>query len=413
MRILVVSSNFYPDIFAINNIVEKLVQRGHEMTVLTGLPDYTTSIIPKEYKYGKNRFQNFKGAEVIRVNTIARRHGSIWRSLNYLSFVYNASVLTKYGKWGKPYDIVYVWQVSPVTQIIPAVIFGKRFHIPVYVYCMDIWPECVKAMGFKEGTLFYKVIHSISRKAYEKVDHIAVSSKPFAHYLEYVNGIDITKISYLPQYGPQWMLEENYTKERKLDSNVNFLFIGNIGKAQKLETLLKAAFIAATKLKKSKNIFEITIAGSGSDIDNCRSLVKQLKIENIIHFVGSVPFNKTKELYQNADCCVFTLDGSNRIGDTLPGKVQTYMAAGKPIIASCNGAGKEVIEESGCGIAVPANNQKALAKALVEFILNPKRFADCARKSREYFKKHFLEAVFFEQLEMEMSNLINGSMENV
>ncbi len=409
-EILVVSQNFYPDIFAINNYVENLVQRGHRVTVLTGLPDYTTSEIPEEYQHGKNRRENYKGADVVRVETHPRKHGPIHRSLNYLSFVRNATKFAKRDAWldadGKPkqFDVVYVWQVSPVTQIFPASAVAKRFGIPLYVHCLDIWPECVKAMGFREGSLFYSAVKLLSRNAYKKADHISVTSKPFIEYLKTVDQIDENKISYLPQYGPQWMLEEEYSREKsETDKSVNFLFIGNVGKAQRLETLIEA--IGKAK-KLTANPFTLTVAGSGSDLQNCKDAAERLGLNDVITFVGSVPFEKTKELYKTADCCVFTLDGSNRIGDTLPGKVQTYMAAGKPIIASCNGAGREVIEESGCGRVAPANDSEMLASHLVEFINAPEHFSDCGKNARDYFKKHFTEDFFFSSLEKELSSLI-------
>ena len=289
MNILVVSSNFYPDVFAINDLVEKLVQRGHQVTVFTGLPDYSTSMIPEEYKHKRNRMQSYKGAKVIRVSTLPRRHGPVFRSLNYLSFWINGEWYVKHKKWHMKYDVVYVWEVSPVTQLFPAIAFGKRFGIPVYVYCMDIWPECVQAMGISNRSLLFKLIHCLSRKAYRSVDHIAISSQPFMKYLELVNGVDVKKISYLPQYGPQWMLEQNYYKAP--NKIISFLYIGNIGKATRLEVLIKAVAIVRKSLKAAA--FNVVIAGNGTDRDNCKQLSEKLKLENVIQFIGIVPFEET------------------------------------------------------------------------------------------------------------------------
>ena len=199
MKILVVSQCFYPDVYAVNDVVRILVDRGHEVTVLTGLPDYTTSYIPEEYQHGKNRRQELFGAKIIRVPTIARRHGPIWRSLNYLSFALNGSIAVHTIDFGE-FDVIYVWEVSPVTMGIPAIALKKKYKKPLFLYCMDIWPECVKAMGFKEDTFLYNVIRSISRYVYQRCDHIAVSSKPFFDYLERVDLADRNRMSYLPQF---------------------------------------------------------------------------------------------------------------------------------------------------------------------------------------------------------------------
>lgn len=456
MRILVVSSNFYPDIFAVNGLVERMVQRGHEVTVLTGLPDYTTGEVPERYQHGRIARETYKGAEVYRVQTHPRHHGAFHRAWNYLSFWFKGYSTIQ--RSGKRFDLVYVWEVSPVTQLFPAIRVGKKQRIPVYCYCMDIWPECVKAMGFREGTPAYRIIHRLSRRAYRSADHIAISSEPFREYLTQVDGVDPAKISYLPQYGPQWMLEEDYEKancQTEADRCITFLYIGNIGKATRLDVLIRAAAIvrdketaaitidkepvstagekettpatkaAVTSLTSSteekalrKNAveedsmkvsaalpFRVIIAGSGSDADRCRALADELGLGDVIEWKGSVPFHETGNLYRQADCCVLTLDGSNRIGDTLPGKIQTYMAAGKPIVASCNGAGAQVIRESGCGIAVPANDPEEMAEVMLTFLSHPEQFADAGEKGREYFRAHFLEEDHLNQLEREMTEL--------
>lgn len=412
MRILVVSEPFYPDIYAVNDLVQKLSDRGHEVTVLTGLPDYATGLTPEEYRHGQNRDQHVCGAHIRRVFTVARHKGPIWRSLDYLSFVVNGNYAARHWDWDE-FDVIYVWEVSPVTQVFPALTLGKRFKKPVYVYCMDIWPECVKAMGFKEGSLFYKIIHWISKKAYNKADHIAISSKPFREYLTRIDCVDNNKITYLPQYGPQWMLGEDYRKERNNLSKVNFLFIGNIGKATKLDVFIRAVGIAVNKTDESgrcsyRSKMSVIIAGNGIEARYCKNLTHELGLDDVISFIGSVPMKETGKLYREADCCVLTLGGSNRIGDTLPGKIQTYMAAGKPVIASCNGAGRDVVNESHAGIAVDAGDSATMAKALIHFIDNPDKFADCGNMAREYFKKNFLEETHLAQLEKELKELITS-----
>ncbi|WP_022753238.1 glycosyltransferase family 4 protein [Butyrivibrio fibrisolvens] len=421
MRILVVSEPFYPDIYAVNDLVQKLSDRGHEVTVLTGLPDYATGLTPEEYRHGQNRDQHVCGAHVRRVFTVARHKGPIWRSLDYMSFVINGNHAARHWDWDE-FDVIYVWEVSPVTQVFPALALGKRFHKPVYVYCMDIWPECVKAMGFKEGSIFYRIIHAISKKAYRKADHIAISSKPFREYLTKVDGVDNDKITYLPQYGPQWLLEEDYSSESdrnagdstdcdSTNSRKNFLFIGNIGKATKLDVFIRAVKTLVDRAtdngnSKYRDKISVTIAGNGTEADYCKNLVSELALDDVIEFVGSVPMKETGNLYRKADCCVFTLDGSNRIGDTLPGKVQTYMAAGKPIIASCNGAGRDVVNESGAGIAVEYGDYEAMADAMASFIDDPEKFSDCGDKARKYFRENFLEEIHLSQLERELKDLI-------
>lgn len=397
MKVLIVSQSFYPDTFAINDIVQKLVRNGHSVTVLTGLPDYTTSRIPEEYRFGKNRKQSINGASVFRVPTVARRHGPIWRSLNYVSFALNGSIFAITHKWDN-IDVIYVWQVSPVTMAIPAIVLKRKLKKPLFLYCLDIWPECVKAMGFKENTVLYNIIKKISRWIYNKCDHIAVSSKPFFGYLEQVNDVDKNKISYLPQYAISDLVNRDYRKDKA--DNYDFVYIGNIGKAQDMDCLIKAISLLNNKKKATFHII-----GGGSEYENTVRLAEEHNIENI-HFYGPKPFEEASEFYKIADACILTLDGSNHIGDTLPGKLQTYMAAGKPIIGAMNGAGKEVIEESGCGLCAAAGDYRGFADLLDRYIDHYEDFSDCGDNGRKYYLTHFTAEIHFKELEKELSDLI-------
>lgn len=400
MKILVVSQSFYPDTFASNDTVRILVERGHRVTVLTGLPDYTTSEIPEEYKNGRNRHQFYCGAEVFRVPTIARKHGPVWRSLNYLSFVWNGCRAAKKWDW-EDFDIIYVWEVSPVTMGLPAISLKKRFKKPLFLYCMDIWPECVKAMGFKEGTVFYKAINGISRYIYNQCDHIAVSSKPFFDYLEEVNGCDRSKMSYLPQFASSDMLKEDFTKEP--DGHFDFLYIGNIGKAQDMPCMIKAI-----SLLQDRDDVSFHIIGGGSEYESTVALANETGASKIIKFYGPKPFKEAMQYYRIADACIITLDGSNHIGDTLPGKVQTYMAAGKPIIGALYGAGNQVIEESNCGYCAEAGDYEGLAGALTRFMSDQSMNKTFGENAKAYFMENFTQDKHFELLEQALTNMISS-----
>ncbi|WP_026662035.1 glycosyltransferase family 4 protein [Butyrivibrio proteoclasticus] len=437
LRILVVTECFWPDIYAINDIVEKLVKRGHRVTVLTGLPDYTTTEIPPEYRHGQNRHQNYKGADVYRVQTIARHHGPIWRSLSYLSFVVAGWMRAKRQDWkhtdvwGKgenqkdtdrignagirssalsdiddaDFDVIYVWEVSPVTMAVPAIALKKRYKKPLFLYCMDIWPECVKAMSIKEGTLPFKLIHWWTKKIYRQCDHIAVSSKPFFDYLERVNGVSRDKMSYLPQYADVGLLELDTDKihsDKNTDQEetTDFLFIGNIGKAQNLDCLMKAMTVF-----KGRTDVCLHMVGGGSELENIQKMARDLGIADIVKFYGPKPFKEAVTFYNKADACVLTLDGTTHIGDTLPGKLQTYMAAGKTILAAANGAAMEVIEESGCGKCVAAGDSEAYGQALLDYVDFKEKYANCGEKARQYFRDNFMEEQHYAELEYRLTDL--------
>ena len=407
LRILVVTECFHPDIYAVNDIVASMVGRGHQVTVLTGLPDYTTTRIPEEYRHGNNRHENYKGADVYRVQTIARHHGPIWRSLSYLSFVVSGSMRAYTRDWNRTlawmdgFDVLYVWEVSPVTMAVPAIALKKRYRKPLFLYCMDIWPECVKAMGIREGTLPYRMIHWWTKKIYADCDHIAVSSKPFFQYLEEKNGIGREKMSYLPQYADEAMLERDYSKPA--DDHIELLFIGNIGKAQNLDCLIRAMAVF-----RDRDDVTLHMIGGGSEAESIRNLAYDLDLEKQIIFYGPKPFQEAAGYYGKADACVLTLDGSTHIGDTLPGKLQTYMAAGKTVLAAANGAAKEIIEESGCGLCCPAGDAQAYAELLAEYAAHKDRYKRCGEAGREYFRKNFTKQNHFRVLEQRLWDMVSG-----
>lgn len=400
LRILIVTECFWPDIYAVNDITAGLVTRGHDVTVLTGLPDYTTGRIPEEYRHGRNRRQTYRGAEIIRVPTVARRRGPIWRSLSYLSFVVSGWLASKHMTAGD-YDVIYVWEVSPVTMAVPALRIGRRCGIPVFLYCMDIWPECVKAMNIREKTLPFRIIHKWSSSIYRRCDHIAVSSTPFFEYLTDVNGVDRSKMSYLPQFGDSRML--NVKPKSHSGSTTEFLFVGNIGKAQNLDCLMHAM-----QVFKDRNDVHLHMVGGGSEYDRIRELCTALGLDDIVTFYGAKPFEESIEFYTQADACILTLDGSTKIGDTLPGKLQTYMAAGRTVLAAANGAAEKVINESGCGICVRAGDSESFGRALLEYTDHRDKYADCGEKARIYFERNYTEEIHYAALELRLYEMIDS-----
>ena len=219
-------------------------------------------------------------------------------------------------------------------------------------------------MGINERNPAFPIIHAWSRLIYNACDHIAVSSKPFFAYLEQTNRVPPSRMSYLPQYADDTLLLSDFTKQP--DGHADFLFIGNIGKAQKLDCLVKAMSVFKKREEDSTVAHKVTlhIVGGGSDEERIRGLAHRLGLTDRIRFYGPKPAAEAAQYYKKADVCVLTLDGSTQIGDTLPGKLQTYMAAGKPVIAAANGATKEIIEESHCGICTPAGDDRALGEAL-------------------------------------------------
>ncbi|MGB7604956.1 MAG: glycosyltransferase family 4 protein [Lutisporaceae bacterium] len=395
MKILVVCQYYYPEQFRINDICEELVKDGHSVTVLTGLPNYPKGKIPKEYCWGRKRKEIINGVKVLRSFEIGRKSGIIGITLNYASYMLSASIKALSMK--KDFDIVFIYQLSPVTMALPGIIMKKRSRNPLYLYCCDIWPESMKNILPGEKSFVFKLVKKFSKYLYSHCDAITVTSKPFIKYFNEEHSISTERISYIPQHAEDIYLQMDFSPA---DDIVDFVFMGNIGIAQDIECILDAVEIIKHVPK-----FKVHFVGDGSYLNNSKTLAEKKGLDDIVIFHGRHSLEKMPKFYKLADACLLTLKAENLIGLTMPSKLQGYMAAGKAVIGAINGAAQEVIKESECGLCVNASDSKALAEVMKDFIENPNKYKNCGEKGREYFRKHFTKDIFMEKLEKELNRL--------
>lgn len=389
LKILIVGQYYYPDNFRINEISQTLVQQGHTVDMLTGLPDYATGKVPKEYKHFHKRRENINGVHVIRVPIIARRTGVLWRALNYVSFMINSTIYATFCK--KDYDMIVSYQTSPITMANAAVKMKKRTGKKLFLYCLDIWPECLKAWNVKESSFLYKMMHRYSMRIYEKCDMIGVSSRPFIDYLSQINKIDPNKMQYIPQHCED--IFSDICGKYNENGVVDFVFAGNIGSVQNVECILKAA----ARLK-NLHSFKIHILGDGSELNNCQKLSTQLGLQGKVDFYGRKSQQQLKGYYEYADAFLLTLKDDTAIGSTMPAKLQEYMSLGKPIFAAVAGAACEIITEADCGFVVKASDDEALAEVMKQYIENSEQYKYMGKNARNYYESHFTKEIFLNHL---------------
>jgi glycosyltransferase involved in cell wall biosynthesis len=387
MKVLVVCQYYYPEQFKVNDICLELVKLGHEVTVLTGLPNYPSGIIHNDYRRFKKRRENINGVKVIRTTLIGRGQGKIRLALNYLSFAVCSSIRALFMK--KDFDLVFVYQLSPITMAIPALLIKKLTGKPLLLYCQDLWPESIVAAGIKQESSVYGILLSISRYIYKRADKIAISSKLFKKYFNEVIGID-GDITYLPVYAES--LFENITPKRNESEMINLLFAGNIGEMQSVETIIKAA----NELKDCDNI-KWHIIGDGSDRLSCEKMAIEFGLSNVI-FYGQRPLGEMSDFYSMADVFLVTLKANREISYTLPNKVQSYMAAGRPVIGAIDGETRLVIEEAECGFCCKAEDHVALAELIKGFALNIENYTALGVNSKKYYEEHFHKDIFMNNL---------------
>ena len=155
MKILVVCQYYYPEPFRISDMCETLVEKGHEVTVLTGLPNYPEGQILGDYRYCRNRNEVLNGVKVIRSFEIGRGNNKLKLFLNYLSFAVSGSLKAFF--MNEKFDVVLVNQLSPVMMGIPAIVYKKKHKKKILLYCLDLWPDSLAAGGIQKSSIIYKV----------------------------------------------------------------------------------------------------------------------------------------------------------------------------------------------------------------------------------------------------------------
>ncbi len=402
MKILVISQYYYPEPFRVHDICEELVKRGHEVTVVTGEPNYPEGTIYKGYENHQKADEVKDGVTIHRCPIHPRKKGVVHRSLNYFSYSHLAKKYVKRLKAsdGKPFDVVFVNQLSPVMMAEPAITYRKKYKTPVVLYCLDLWPESLVTGGVKRKSLVYKIFHGVSKRIYRSVDRILVTSRSFREYFRDQFGMaDVSQIGYLPQYAESLFEKLPYHQP---EENINLLFAGNIGAAQSVDTIIGAA-----REMQGQNV-RFHIVGGGSELERLQKEAKELP--NVI-FYGRRPVEKMSEFYAKADAMLVTLVKDPVLSYTLPGKVQSYMAAQKPIIGAIDGETAEVIRAADCGFCGEAENVEELVKNINAFLECPNK-EQLGLNARAFYEAHFDKKIFIDRLEEILRQTAQGRSSN-
>ena len=403
MKILIVTQYYYPEQFQINEIAPELVRRGHEVTVLCGLPNYPKGIVFEGYSSAEGLAQKEReyfeqtGVKVVHVSQIQRGNNPLSLIRNYISFASNSKKAVR--QMDKDFDVVLGYQLSPITSMVAALEYKRLYGAPVVFYTLDIWPVSAEGMLKSKRNPLMIPVKRLSRRIYQGADRILVTSRPFMDYLHWANGIDNDKMAYLPQHAGDGMLDMDLTAE---DNGIaDFMFAGNLGKGQRLDVIVEAARI----LGRRKD-YKIHFVGDGRMRGELENMVKEYGLQDNVVFYGNQKREDMPRFYKMADALLITLRGNNEVGDTMPGKLQMYMTTGKPIFGAINGAANEVIKEARCGSCVKAGDYEGLAKLMKLYIEHPSDFEQCGQNAHDYFLKHFTLDIYMDGLEKELESLV-------
>jgi len=386
MKILVVCQYYYPEPFRISDICEALVQEGHSVAVITGTPNYPEGKIYPGYENGSKADEVINGVVVHRCPIIPRKTGTLYRILNYYSFVCSSWKYLR--KEITDYDVVFLNQLSPVMMAEAALMWAKKRHKRCVLYCLDLWPESLLVGGVRRDSLIYEVYLKISRRIYRRADEILVSSKAFVDYFAETLQITDKSIRWLPQYAED-MFGELPTVEKE-EGKTHFLLAGNIGTAQSVETIIDAA----RYLQEDKKI-HIHIVGGGISLEKCK--IRARGLDNVT-FYGRRDLSEMPCFYAMADVMIVSLVKDPALSLYLPGKVQSYMAAGKPIVGAIDGETARIIQDAKCGLCVPAEDSRNLAQVMQQIAVDLEKLKEYGENAKRYYNDNFNKDFFISEL---------------
>jgi glycosyltransferase involved in cell wall biosynthesis len=408
MRLLVVSQYFWPEDFRINDIARELVRRGHGVSVLCGTPNYPTGRVFDGYGWFKRTRESWNGVDIVRVPLVPRGSRSRFRmAANYLSYAFTASLMGPMRCAGK-YDAIFVYQISPATMGIPALVLRFFKAAPIFYWLQDLWPETLIATGAIRNPRLLGLVDLMVRRIYRGSEFILVQSRAFRRHVE-SRGVPADRVLYLPNTAEAFYVplrrEEAHPALAKVPDGFRVMFAGNLGTVQALPTIL-----AAAELTRHRPDVHWVIVGDGSMREWITTEVRARRLSDTVHLLGRFAPGEMPKLFAGVDGLLVTLCRDPVLALTIPSKVQSYLAVGKPIIAALDGEGAAIIEEAGAGLCAPAEDSKALAaQVLALSAMEPELRSDMGRRGREYFLAQFRADMLVDRLE---GWLLNGNRES-
>lgn len=363
MRLLVVTQYFWPENFRINDLVSELASRGHEVTVLTGKPNYPDGIVFGDFRESPSSFNTYNEAEIVRVPMLARGQGNVRLSLNYIAFALSASVIGPWRLYGREFDAIFVCQLSPITVGIPAIVMRIIKKAPLSFWVLDLWPETLEAVGVLRSKRMLKLVGKLSSFIYKRCDLILAQSKSFIPKIAQYAG-SCARIEYFPSWAESVLNIQNVSlapEVQLIEGVFNIVFAGNIGDAQDFPAILSAAEL----LKDHPNIRWLII-GDGRQARWVKDEIKRRGIQANVLMLGRYPVERMPSFFKHADALLISLKNEPIFAMTIPGKLQAYLAVGIPILAMLNGEGADIIRRADAGLTCPAGDHKALAEVALK-----------------------------------------------
>jgi glycosyltransferase involved in cell wall biosynthesis len=402
VNILVVSQYYYPELVRITDLCESLVSRGHTVSVITGIPNYPEGRFFPGYSISRKRDEDINGVHVHRLPILPRGSNFIHLSLNYISFVVSGWFYSF--KDQGAYDVVFNYEISPITQCLVGLWLGKRKRIPVISYILDLWPESFQEVTGNNSRFIERILGSLVDSIYRKSDLILTSSQSFINAIS-SRGIQGEKIQFWPQYAEDFYFSKKLTSEKVIDNTGRILitFAGNIGVAQGLDILIPVA----QGLREKHLPVCFVLIGDGREKNRLFDLVISENLEDYFQFIEKQPPSMIPAYLECSDAALLILKKSKIFSMTIPAKLQTYMACGVPIIGSVDGESKNIIHQAKAGYVADAEDGEQLVEVITSFCaLSAEERQVMGESAKNYASQHYNKETLLDDFDSFIQNLI-------
>ena len=396
MKILIITQYFWPESFKINDIAIALIERGHQVSVLTGKPNYPEGKFYKGYTYFDKNFEVWNNIKIYRSLMTPRGNGKgILLFLNYVTFAVFSSIRLFF--INERIDKIFVFEPSPITVGIPAVVCKFKFKAPIYFWVQDLWPESLTSAGGVKNKYILSFFSRLTKFIYSHSFKILVQSRAFIPYIINQN-VSSGKLIYYPNSTESYFRKKHVSTDflSRFPDGFKLIFAGNLGEAQSFDTIIAAIKIL---VKEGINV-QLIILGNGRMREYIQKKVIELGLDNNIHLWGSFESNLMPDFFSCADAMLVSLKKDLIFSLTIPSKIQSYLACGKPIIASLDGEGARIVEEAKAGFTSKSEDVIGLKDAIKKmYLLSPEEQIEFGDNARRYFEKEFEREMLVDKLE--------------
>ena len=397
MKVHFFSQYFYPENFRINELVNYFVKKKYLINITTANPSYPKKFYYKNFYKNRRKYKLYKKINIKRLYAYPRNGSNLSLILNYLTFFLSLCIEILFLLFKKKSDIYFIFCPSPILIALPVILLSKIKKVKVVLWVLDLWPETLKDLNIIKINFFLNILKKFVKYIYDSSSLILVQSEKFKKDILKITNSNIHIFySWPEEIGNTSRIYNKIIKKKKY---TYLLFAGNIGQAQSFDYLIKCAEL----LDKQKAKVIWLIVGDGRWKNKFQNLVEELNLSHMFIFTGNLSLKKIKPLFNFADALYLSLQKKNVFKKTIPGKLQTYLISGKPIVAMISGEANKIIKESNSGYVVEGDNYKGLMNKIIKFLtLSKKKKKIFGLNGIKYAKQHFNKKKILDDLETQI-----------